>query len=121
MPFTVNSVSSWSTPSVSSCSASFFFIAASYCLLALQVGDSLQGVLRNEDAFSLQLLDRNGKLHLFDRQELRAIEYGKRSPMPRNIDKRLSEKNFQDLIAMLSRQARSKMRMEQQGENEVGR
>lgn len=84
-------------------------------------GLTVQGVARNEDAFSLQLLDRNGKLHLFDRQELRAIEYGKRSPMPRNIDKRLSEKDFQDLIAMLSRQARSKMRMEQQGENEVGR
>lgn len=88
---------------------------------AAKSGASVDGVARNEDAFSVQILDRHGKLHLFDRQELRFIEFGTRSPMPRNIDKVLSPKDFQDLIAMLSRQARSKVRIEQQGENEVGR
>ncbi len=81
----------------------------------------INGVVRNEDAFSLQILDREGKLHLLDQQEVRSIEYGKRSPMPRNIHKVLSPKDFQDLVAMLSRQARNKIRIEQQGENEVGR
>ena len=81
----------------------------------------IDGVVRNEDAFSLQILDRKGKLHLLDQQELRSVEYGTRSPMPRNVDKVLTAKDFQDLVAMLSRQARSKIRVEQQGENEVGR
>ncbi len=81
----------------------------------------IEGLVRNEDGFSIQILDRKGKLHLLDRQELRSIEYGTRSPMPRNLDKVLSAKDFQDLVAMLSRQARSKVRIEQQGENEVGR
>lgn len=86
-----------------------------------QAATMIDGVVRNEDAFSLQILDQKGKLHLLDKQEIRSIEYGSRSPMPRNIDKVLSPKDFQDLVAMLSRQARGKVRIEQQGENEVGR
>lgn len=84
-------------------------------------GAIIEGVARNEDGFSLQLLDHQGKLHLLDRQELRAVVYGAKSPMPRDVHKRLSAKDFQDLVAMLSRQARSKVKIEQQGENEVGR
>ncbi len=84
-------------------------------------GDVVQGIARNEDAFSIQILDEKNKLHLFDKQELRAIVYGKKSLMPHNYDKALTAIQFRDLLAMLSRQARTKVKMEQQGENEVGR
>ncbi len=84
-------------------------------------GEVVQGIARNEDAFSLQILDNKSKLHLFDRQELRAVVFDRKSLMPHNYDKVLSATQLQDLIAMLSRQARTRVKIEQQGENEVGR
>jgi len=86
-----------------------------------RAGGVVEGVARNEDGFSLQIMDHHGKLHLFDRNELRSVVYGTKSPMPRDVHKRLSAEDFRDLVAMLSRQARSKVKIEQQGENEVGR
>src|SRR5690349_4218631 len=50
-------------------------------------GQTISGVVRNGDAFSIQLLDMNGKLHLLDTSELRSIVYGERSLMPHNFDK----------------------------------
>ena len=84
-------------------------------------GEAVEGIARNEDAFSIQILDERDKLHLFDRQELRTVVYGTKSLMPHNYDKVLSSLQLRDLIAMLSRQARTKVKMEQQGENEIGR
>ena len=66
-------------------------------------GRTIRGVVRNEHNFSLQLLDTSGKLHLFERSELRTVEYDKQSLMPSDYDKRLSEGEFQNLLAFLSR------------------
>ncbi|HMF74300.1 MAG TPA: c-type cytochrome [Bryobacteraceae bacterium] len=84
-------------------------------------GEVIKGVAKNEDAFSIAVLDMQGKLHLFTKEELRNVAHEPESLMPRNLDKTLTPAEFQDLIAMLSRQARTKVRREQQGENEVGR
>jgi cytochrome c oxidase cbb3-type subunit III len=84
-------------------------------------GDKISGVVRNGDAFSIQLLDMKGKLHLFDTAELRAVTYGERSLMPHNFDKVLSANEYRDLVAMLAAQTRTKTRVPLQGENEVGR
>ena len=84
-------------------------------------GETVSGVVRNSDAFSLQLLDKNGRLHLFDTKELRTIVYGEHSLMPHNFDKVLSADQYRDLVAMLAVQARTKVRAPLQGENEVGR
>jgi hypothetical protein len=78
-------------------------------------------VARNGDAFSLQLLDEKGKLHLLDTSEVSKAVYGKRSLMPHNFDKVLSPDQYRDLVAMLAKQARTKVRMPLQGENEIGR
>lgn len=86
-----------------------------------RAGQVIKGVAKNEDPFSIDLLDLSGKLHLFTKEELRSVVHQPESLMPHNLDKTLSPTEFQDLIAMLSRQARTKIRREQQGENEVGR
>jgi putative heme-binding domain-containing protein len=86
-----------------------------------KTGEVINGIARNEDAFSLQILDENNKLHLLDREEVLSVEYSTKSLMPHDYDQVLSATQLQDLIAMLSRQARSKVKIEQQGENEVGR
>ncbi|MEJ7606248.1 MAG: c-type cytochrome [Bryobacteraceae bacterium] len=84
-------------------------------------GEVVRGVARNEDAFSIQVLDEKNKLHLFARQELRSTVHPRESLMPHNYDKVLSSTQFRDLVAMLSRQARNKIKIEQPGENEIGR
>ena len=84
-------------------------------------GRVVRGVARNMDAFSIQILDEKNKLYLLDRQELRSLEISQKSLMPHNYDKTLSPEQFRDLLAMLSRQARTKITMKQQGENEIGR
>ena len=84
-------------------------------------GRTISGVVRNGDAFSIQLLDRSGRLHLFDTKELRSVKYDERSLMPHNFDKVLSADQYRDLIAMLAVQTRTKIRAPLQGENEAGR
>lgn len=84
-------------------------------------GDTVSGVARNADAFSLQLLDQKGTLHLFDTAELSKVVYGENSLMPHSYDKTLNAGQYRDLVAMLAVQARTKVRAPLQGENEVDR
>jgi putative heme-binding domain-containing protein len=69
-------------------------------------GKSVEGILRNEHNFSLQVLGKDGGLHLLSREEIKEIEYGSQSLMPANYDQTLSAGEFRDLLAFLSRQGR---------------
>jgi putative heme-binding domain-containing protein len=69
-------------------------------------GDTVEGVVRNEDNFSLQVMDRSYQVHLLKRDELEKIEYGSQSLMPCDYGKTLSAEQLQDLLAFLSRQVR---------------
>jgi putative heme-binding domain-containing protein len=72
-------------------------------------GRRVSGILKNENNFSLQLLDSHDQLQLFTRDELREVRYKQSSLMPANYDKTLSSADLQDLLAFLSRQARDKI------------
>ena len=50
-------------------------------------GETVEGIAKNEDGFSVQILDYHDKLHLYDTTELREITHGKVSLMPHNYDK----------------------------------
>jgi putative heme-binding domain-containing protein len=80
-------------------------------------GQTVEGIAKNEDAFSIQILE----LHLYDTNELREIIPGKTSLMPHDYDKVLSAQEYQDLVAMLARQVRTTLHVHQDGEGEVGR
>jgi cytochrome c oxidase cbb3-type subunit 3 len=69
-------------------------------------GDKVEGVVKNEDNFSLQVMDRSYRIHLLKRDEVEQIEYGNESLMPSNFSKTLSAVELQDLLAFLSRQVR---------------
>ncbi|MEP6713926.1 MAG: c-type cytochrome [Terriglobia bacterium] len=84
-------------------------------------GEKITGIARNRDAFSLQVLDAQGKLHLLDTARLRGIVYADKSLMPHDYDKKLTPAQYRDLVAMLAVQARTKVKITWQGENEVGR
>jgi putative heme-binding domain-containing protein len=67
-------------------------------------GVAIRGVVRNEDSFSLQILGLDNALHMFSRDELREIRYETTRLMPTDYDKQLTQEEFQDLLAFLSRQ-----------------
>jgi cytochrome c oxidase cbb3-type subunit 3 len=69
-------------------------------------GQTVRGIVKNENNFSLQVLGEDLKLHLFTRSEVREVTYESKSLMPSNYDKVLTPAEFQDLVAFLSRQAR---------------
>jgi cytochrome c oxidase cbb3-type subunit III len=65
-------------------------------------GRRVIGVAKNEDAFSLQLLGQDGKLHLFLKKDLRDVIHERRSLMPAYPESRLSKQELQNLLAYLT-------------------
>ncbi|HTW66882.1 MAG TPA: c-type cytochrome [Bryobacteraceae bacterium] len=65
-------------------------------------GRRIVGVAKNEDAFSLQLLGQDEKLHLFLKKDLREVIHERRSLMPAYAESRLSNQDLQNLLAYLS-------------------
>jgi len=67
-------------------------------------GRRLTGIAKNQDNFSLQLLDNQNRLEMFTRDELRDVIYQKQSLMPSDFETTLTSAELQDLLAFLSRQ-----------------
>jgi cytochrome c oxidase cbb3-type subunit III len=65
-------------------------------------GKKFQGVVLNEDNFTLQMMDQNEQLHLFEKDKLKSFEEARTSLMPPFDEEMVPEKDLQDLIAFLS-------------------
>jgi putative heme-binding domain-containing protein len=64
-------------------------------------GAKFQGVVLNEDNFTLQMLDTREQLHLFQKDQLKSYEKSRESLMPKYDEKMLPEKDLQDLLAYM--------------------
>ena len=64
-------------------------------------GRTLRGVARNEDTFSIQLLDNEQQLHLLQKKNLKSISHERKSLMPAYSEKILGPSDLQDLVAYL--------------------
>ena len=64
-------------------------------------GTKLQGVVLNEDSFTVQMLDTRDVLRSFEKTKLRSYEKSRESLMPAYDAKALPEKDLKDLIAFL--------------------
>lgn len=71
-------------------------------------GQTIRGILRNEDSVSVQLLGEDQKLHLLLRGDLKDIVYETKSLMPSGYHQRLTPGEFQNLLAFVSRLAYGK-------------
>lgn len=67
------------------------------------VGTKYTGVVLNQDQFTLQMLDTQEQLHVFEKDKLRSFETSRESLMPPYDQKTLSDKDLQDLIAYLQK------------------
>ena len=60
-----------------------------------------EGIVRNEDNFSLQLQSADGTFHFFSKADLKAIERATGSIMPSDYGSKLSKAQLDDLISYL--------------------
>jgi cytochrome c oxidase cbb3-type subunit III len=73
--------------------------------IKLKNGKEIQGLARNRNNYSLQVLDREGNLHLISMLDVEQLTISARSLMPDDYSRRLSAQELQDLYAFLARQA----------------
>ena len=64
-------------------------------------GKTVEGLARNEDNFSIQLLTQGGTLHLLSKSTLVSLSYRNESPMPADYETRLSASQLDDLVNYL--------------------
>ena len=65
-------------------------------------GREIRGVRRNEDTFSVQMVDASGQLHLLDKQKLASFRVEPRSLMPGDYATRLTSTELNDVLAFLA-------------------
>jgi putative heme-binding domain-containing protein len=70
-------------------------------VLTTASGDRLEGLIRNEDNFSVQLQTKDGSFHFLKKAELRNFEHLSRSLMPANYRELLSDGELNDLVSYL--------------------
>jgi cytochrome c oxidase cbb3-type subunit III len=77
--------------------------ALGYRMAALTTGhgDRLEGTLRNEDNFSVQLQTKDGSFHLFQKAKLKDFKILGGSVMPPTYHDRLSDSELDDLASYL--------------------
>jgi cytochrome c oxidase cbb3-type subunit 3 len=64
-------------------------------------GARVEGLVRNEDNFSVQLQTKDGTFHLLEKSDLHNFEYLNSSIMPANYSERLSPADLNDLTSYL--------------------
>jgi putative heme-binding domain-containing protein len=64
-------------------------------------GEKIVGVARNEDTFSIQLLDTNQRLQFFLKKDLKEVTHERKSLMPAYTEQMLKPADLQDLVAYL--------------------
>lgn len=64
-------------------------------------GERLEGVVRNDDNFSIQLQTNDGSFHLLKRADVQSCENRDGSLMPANYREKLSDRELDDLVNYL--------------------
>jgi len=64
-------------------------------------GEQVEGLVRNEDNFSVQILAKDGSFHFLQKSELRSLEHLDGSFMPANYAERLTRSELNDLASYL--------------------
>jgi putative heme-binding domain-containing protein len=73
--------------------------------VVMQDGRAIDGVLKNRNNYSLQLLDASGRVHLIAVRDVKDLQIAKDSAMPKDIAARFTPAEFDNLIAFLASQS----------------
>jgi putative heme-binding domain-containing protein len=69
--------------------------------VVLRDGERVVGVAKNEDTFSVQLLDVKQELRLFEKKDVQEVRHERTSLMPAYTEKMIGESELKDLVAYL--------------------
>jgi cytochrome c oxidase cbb3-type subunit III len=69
--------------------------------VTMKNGDKVVGVAKNEDTFSVQLLDTTQKLRLFLKHDVKDVVHERKSLMPAYSEQAIPDAQLQDLLAYL--------------------
>ena len=69
--------------------------------LTASSGEHVQGVKKNEDLFSIQVIDMSGRIQGFEKDTLQALEVSTGSAMPVYTPEILSDRALEDLVSYL--------------------
>jgi putative heme-binding domain-containing protein len=64
-------------------------------------GKQIKGVALNEDSFSVQMMDTNEQIYLFEKDKLLSFKKTRESMMPKYNSDVLSDKDLDDIVAYL--------------------
>ena len=73
----------------------------SVVVVKTQDGREIRGLRRNEDTFSLQLMDPAEQFHLLEKKNLAEVRYEEKSLMPDDYSRRLSAAEIENVVAYL--------------------
>jgi cytochrome c oxidase cbb3-type subunit 3 len=85
-------------------------------IATLSEGAVLEGLAKNEDNFSIQLLTQDGTIHLLQKSNLTKLAYRTESPMPDDYGTRLKPSEIDDLVKFLSTLRDTKRKLEPEEE-----
>ncbi len=86
-------------------SKDLFYLGNEGIALTLKDGRKLEGIARNRSNYSVQVLDKNGDLHLLKMSDIKEMALRANSPMPGDYGKRLSPEQLRDLLSYLANQS----------------
>jgi putative heme-binding domain-containing protein len=66
-----------------------------------QTGPPIRGVKKNEDLFSVQIMDTSERIQGYEKEKMKAVENGTQSMMPAFGPERLSDSDLDDLVRYL--------------------
>jgi cytochrome c oxidase cbb3-type subunit III len=69
-----------------------------------KAGERIDGLILNQDAWSVQIMGMDSRLRSFDRADLKSVTIEPGSIMPSDYDKKLTADEFRNLMAFLTRQ-----------------
>jgi alcohol dehydrogenase (cytochrome c) len=75
--------------------------SAATVVVTTRDGAEIRGVRRNEDTFSIQMVDASGRLHLLDKRTLASVRVENRSLMPADYATRLSPDEINNIVSYL--------------------
>jgi cytochrome c oxidase cbb3-type subunit III len=87
-------------------------------VIVTNAGDRLEGLIRNEDNFSIQFQSKDGAFHLFEKSQLRSVERLNASFMPTDYGQRLSSSELDDLVNFIMKSAPDASKAKKQREKE---
>ena len=81
-------------------------LRAKNAVLVTKDGTRLEGIVRNEDNFSVQLQSKDGAYHFIDKSEMKEMHYDPTPVMP-NYETSLSRSDLDDVVSYLVSAARN--------------